>query len=263
MKDQYKTIVIAVTIVVLLVAVSMVLAMQTPKEKRLSPKEEIPFEIIDLVVSSSGGGDPKEENKAEYWDLELYQNNNIYVTVKPRESSVIGKSKIKRLYVDGISVIQAPQKGISEFYRPSENTNVDFEYKEDYKIEDTFEYEVISVTDETTPLAANQIGNDGGIIKISHLNRYITEYITMPEVTQINLTNDATLLKKADITIQDIICEIAFDIHIINEIGEHYKSTIQVKVPQGNILEDGFNVTVDQDITSCRFTKVENENIVE
>ncbi len=117
----------------------------------------MPFELSQIIVVSTGEG--IETDGENIWNLELMQNNDIYIH--------IGKNKdyrktelIKSIEVNNFTVEERPSKGEIILYKPSNSESKIYENKEEYKISD----KLIYTGEEKNNLKELNIANQGGII---------------------------------------------------------------------------------------------------
>ena len=79
------------------------------------------------------------------------------------------------------------------------------------------------------------IGNQGGQIVIRFSNINLGTYISN-EDEQIN--HDGTMLKKIDVKNEELKITVAFDL-VISTKNKSYKTSVEVNLPEGNIIENG------------------------
>ena len=74
------------------------------------------------------------------------------------------------------------------------------------------------------------------------------------EDTQIQ--HDGTLLSKTGITLEQIQCEVAFDITITLKSGISYKGTVTLNLPAGNLIDEGTSSTEITDFSNVVFKRI-------
>ena len=120
-------------------------------------EENMPFEISQLIVVSTAEGiDTEGEN---IWNFNLMQNNDIYLYIsknKNHEKTEI----IKSITLDNFEIDNNPKIGKLVIYRPSSNAEKNFEYLEEYQINDKITY----VGSEESNTKNLEIANQGGVI---------------------------------------------------------------------------------------------------
>ena len=71
-------------------------------------------------------------------------------------------------------------------------------------------------------------------ITLSYINQNIKTDYTLTD-TSIPITYDGSLLKRCNIDLNSIACNISFDIYITNYLDEEFKTTVFIDIP----LNDG------------------------
>ena len=189
----------------------------------------MPFELSSIMVVSNAEGIQKEEKQAT-WDMNLIQNNDIYIEIS-RNKNYKETEIIEEIILDNFKTIINPQRGKTKVFRPSENENLVYEYKTEYIVDNELKY----TGAENTNIKNLEIANQGGMIMFRFANTNIGEYISDEE----EVKHDGTLLSKIDIKNEEIKFKIAFDITIKLKSEKEYKATIELELPAGNVIEEG------------------------
>lgn len=218
-----KNIALFVAVIILITVISIIIKYYVEGEKNM------PFNISRVMVISSANGTQKEKSKTK-WDVELDQNNDIYINIV-KNKNYTTKEIIDKVIIDNIKIEEKPEIGEIKIYRPSEEIQ-NFKNTEEYKIENSLEYQGGEEADITNLKIANQ----GGLIAIRCSNPKIGQYKS-DEDTQISY--DGTLLGKAGITSQQIKFKIGFDISIELKSGRKYKANVELEMPKGELEKEG------------------------
>ena len=113
----------------------------------------------------------------------------------------------------------------------------------------TIEYKGAMKTD----LKKLEISNQGGLIMFRVANDKVAEYISNEDEI-----NHNELLKKANITVEDLKSKLSMDITIKIESGKEYKANIELDLPIEGVIENG---TSSQEITDTKniiFKRIKN-----
>lgn len=194
----------------------------------------IPFTISKIAIISSGDGIEKQVPDTK-WAFDIYQSNDIFLYIDKNEN--YGKTEvIKSIKIDNIQ-INAIKKDNIKIYRPEEQEeNVIFKNKSE-NILQNLEY----LGDMESNLKQMKISNQGGIIAFRASHDNIKEFTSNEEEI-----NHEELLKKAQISKEDLNANITFDLILQLEAGKEYKTTINLDLPVEDVIEKG---TTSKEIT--------------
>lgn len=169
----------------------------------------------------------ESENK---WDLELVQNNDIYIDII-KNKNYKQEEIIDKIVIDNFQIESNPKKGEIAIYRPN-SESINFENSEEYKIENQLEY----IGDENSDLANLKIANQGGLILLRYVNENLGNYTSNEDE---EIKHDGTLLGKIGITNEEIKFTISFDIAIELKSEKKYKANVKIEIPTGNLIQEG------------------------
>ncbi len=175
------------------------------------------------------GGIQKEQTENR-WDLDVVQNNDIYIDII-KNKNYKQEEIIDKIVIDNFKIEQAPEKGQISIYRPSDE-NVNFENTESYKVTDKIEF----IGDENSDLAEKKIANQGGLLLLRYVNENLGNYVSNDDT---EITHDGTILSKIGITNEQIKFVVSFDIGVELKSEKKYKANIRVEMPSGNLLQEG------------------------
>lgn len=103
-----KSIIIFIIAVIAIIVGSVILKYQVEGEI------DIPFQVSKVMVISNAYGIQKEETKNK-WDLELVQNNDIYIDIL-KNKNYTEKEIINKVILDNFEISKKPRKGTVNIY---------------------------------------------------------------------------------------------------------------------------------------------------
>ena len=112
-------------------------------------EENMPFELSEVVTVSTAEGIDAEGTAT--WNFNLVQNNDIYLHI----------SKNKNFKIENV------KRGNIVIYRPSKNENKNYEYLEEYIINDS----IVFLGSENTNIKELLVSNQGDVINIRICNK--------------------------------------------------------------------------------------------
>lgn len=221
---------IKISILVGIVIIIMAVIATIMLKYNVEGETNMPFKLSRIIVISNAQGVQKE-NAENKWDLDLIQNNDIYLDIT-KNKNYKKTEIIKKIVIDNIKVDNNPVKGTVEFYKPNDKENGIYVSDEEYIIKDKLEY----IADEQTNVKEIKISNQGGLILFRSINKELGTY-TSNEGDEIK--HDGTLLSKIGLINDEIKYSISFDISIVLESEKEYKANIKLELPTGNIIQEG------------------------
>lgn len=223
-KSFHMGMLLLIVIIVLLVLGFVTLRYQVEGETNM------PFIISKIsIISSSEGIDKDEKVEGNKWNFDINQNNDIYIYVE-KNGEYKKQEAIDEIDIENIIVSKQNEKGILKIYKPDvTNPNVIFSNKEEDEIQN-----ITYVADENADMKNLKITNQEGIVAFRIANNKIAEYVANDE--EIN-HND--LLKKTNITLEELKINLQFDFIISLNSGKKYKSTINLELPLEGVIEKG------------------------
>ena len=207
----------------------------------------MPFELSKItVISSSEGKDKVVE--ASKWAFDINQNNDIYLYIEKNDNS--NKQEIiKEIEINNINVEKNTEKGEIKIYKPTtaEEATI-FSNKEENEIQS-----IIYTGDLQSDLKQQKVSNQGGIISFRYGLNNVSEYLSQEEEI-----NHSELLKKSNVTEEDLKAKLIFDIIIRLESGKEYKASISLDVPVEGIVEKGTTSIEKTDLSDVVFKRIKN-----
>ena len=207
----------------------------------------MPFVLNKIAIISSVEGTDKEAG-SNRWAFDISQNNDINLYIE-KNKNYDKQEAIKSILIDNIEIQRNSEKGKINFYRPNTTeSGVYFKNVEENLVQ-TIEYKGAMKTD----LKKLEISNQGGLIMFRVANDKVAEYISNEDEI-----NHNELLKKANITVEDLKSKLSMDITIKIESGKEYKANIELDLPIEGVIENG---TSSQEITDTKniiFKRIKN-----
>ena len=200
---------------------------------------QVAFKINKIIAVSTASGTQEQESD-NIWDLNLNQDNDIYIYLEQNKqySKEDTASKVK---VCNFHINKQPEIGTVQVYH---------DLNEDKNSKTELEYNIAPLNSN---IGINNISNKGGIIKFKIINSDLGKYTSNDEIA---IRHDGTILNRSEVKFEEIKFEIYFDLIIENQSGKKYKTTIRLNLPNGNILENGVETEEIKDLENIKFQRV-------
>lgn len=217
--------------------------------------EETVFSLNKIIIFSSATVNPKElKNGVWNMDVSQYSDISIYLNNITNDSSQ--KNIVKELYIDNISISDT-EYGSPYLYKKSLYDFGKCSFKEENILSDRLDFSVISegkeinynnseiLTDLSTPIC---IGFYNKNIKSDFLN------------ANSEIEYNGKILKRANIPIASMSCNLSFCINIINELDEHYVCNVNIDIPfedeNYSIYNDGYITQEINNLDNYKFLRI-------
>ena len=103
-------------------------------------ENNMPFELSKImVVSSAEGIEEIEENNENKWNLNIFQNNDIYLEIS-KNKNYKETEIIDEIIIDNFNIIKNPRKGKISIYKPTSKEGLLYENIEENEIKDKITY---------------------------------------------------------------------------------------------------------------------------
>jgi len=228
-----------IIIAILTVAAVLILRYQFVGETNL------PFELSKITIVSSTGGKNIEDGTNK-WNINIEQNNDIYVYIK-KNNNFSKTQIIENVTIDNF-LVEKNNEFTTKIYMPSSSSVDMFNNSEE-----TISNKITYVGDIQSDLKKLKISNQGGIVAFRVTNENIGNYISN-DLQEINYNE---LLKLCNVSEENIKARVTFDLNIKLTDGKEYKSTITVNVPAQNIVEQGTTSIEITNLDEFIFKRVE------
>ncbi len=220
-----KNIIILVSAIIAIFVVSVILKYHVEGE------DNLPFQVSKIMVISNAYGMQKE-NTEYHWDLDVIQNNDIYIDIVKNKNSE-AQEIIDKIIFSDFEIESAPKKGKIVKYNPQSVDNGVYRNEEQYEISQKLEY---IGSEEKSDIKNLQVSNQGGLVFLRIINQNLGNY-SASETEEIR--HDGTLLEKIGITDDEIFFSISFDLSIELKSEKKYKARVTLEMPRGNLTKEG------------------------
>lgn len=207
----------------------------------------MPFNISKITIISTSEG--IDRNSAENkWEFDINQNNDIYLYIE-KNDRYNKEEALKSITIDNIVIEKDNAKGENNIYKPEgETENLIFNSTTENKVE-KIEY----TGDITSNFSQMKIANQGGIVAFRYGNDKLAEYISNDD--EISHSN---LLKNVGVTNEELKSKITFDVTINIQSGKEYKSSVELELPAGDVVEQGTTSIEITDLKELVFKRIKN-----
>lgn len=217
-------IVIFITILIATIIVLLIMKYQVEGENNM------PFELSKImVISTAEGVDISNEESETKWNLNLIQNNDIYLEIA-KNKNYKDTEIIDEIIVDNFNIEEAPKKGVLKIYKPS-TEEATYKNSEENEIHESLIYK----GKEKSSVKDLEIANQGGLILFRYSIEGLEEYHSDEEEMQ----HDGTILSKINLNNDELKCKVSFDLSIKLKTEIIYTGNIVLELPAGNIIEEG------------------------
>lgn len=190
-------------------------------------EENMAFNISKISVISSINGQDIEDKK-NLWNKSVGQDNDIYIYIEKNQN--YNKTEtIEKIVLNNFKINSNPKKGELSIYKPSSNEKELFENLDEYKAE-----EIVFTGEQLTKIQELKISNQGGIVAFRLANKNLGNYVSNDKEIDYN-----NLLKKINITEEQIKTTISFDASIVLAEDKKFKTTIDLELPVEGVIENG------------------------
>ena len=202
--------------------------------------EEAVFKIDNITMFSNCDAKHKTSSASNFTIENLYQYTDIAIFLSNVSDELTMENTLKKVSIANIKFNTSPSLGTPKLYFKNLNQFAKSELNENNVINDSLEFTISSEDQENldTPILYNNLANP---ITLSYINSNIRTDYTITD-TSTPITYDSSLLKRCNISLNDISCSLSFDIYITNNLDEEFKSSIFLDIPlesEGKSIYDG------------------------
>ncbi len=142
------------------------------------------------------------------------------------------ENTLKEVSIQNIQFNTKPNLGEPNLYFKSINQFSKSELKDENKIQDYLDFSISSEdsTSLDTPTLYNNLANP---ITLTYINSNIKTDYTITD-TSVPITYDGSLLKRCNVSLQNIQARVSFDIYITNNLDQKFKSSVYLDIPLEN-----------------------------
>ena len=211
---------------------------------------------LDKIVLFSSATVKTNDIKNSVWDLDISEYSDICIYLKNIPNYNILKNSVKELYIDNINISET-EIGTQYLYTKTIQDFGKCSFDENKVISDRIDFNIID-SDSAANYSNNEIlDNLSNPIVLGYYNKNLkTNYLNSN--TQINY--NGKILKDAKIPKTSIECNVSFDMHIINELGEEYICNINFYIPieneKSSIYTDGYITAELNNLDDYKFLRL-------
>lgn len=232
-----------VTVIILfIIFVALVISLKYTVEG----EKDLPFDLFKISVISSTEGQNVQDEEHK-WNLSVSQNNDIYLYIK-KNDNYKDTEVIKSIEVENIKATRTGEKGIEKIYKPDGSLQNSFFSATSENEVDKVEY----IGDLSSDIKNLKISNQGGLVVFRYALNELGNYISDDDVE----INHNDLLKKIDIKNEDIQLKLSFDLIINLDSDKSYKSTVELDLPVGNVIDEGVQSMEYTDLSNIVFKRL-------
>lgn len=227
--DEYrKKEIIKAFVAIIIIIIALFIAFTVVYKYQVEGDLKIPFKLSKVTVVSTVEG-IENENSNEKWNLDIFQNNDIYFSVEKNDDSN-EEDIIQSISIENIKIIKNPEIGKIITFMPNSSDGRLFNNKEDTIVNDKLTYKGSNKSDSKTL----EIANQGGTAVIRIANSELGKYISNEE----EIRHDANLLSKINVNEEQIGFSVMFDF-VIHLTDESYVTKISLDLPCEKLTEQG------------------------
>ena len=189
---------------------------------------------IDKIMLFSSANATNNETTRDLWNLNIYQYTDIAIFLdNNEENGLTEQNTIKKLYLDNISFGNLPDRGTPSLYYKDIKTFGTSSLLEYNKINEYLNFNIINY-DETLDTSKPNFYTTCQMPITAQFVNNVKENAIIPNMGT-PLKFDGSLLSRANIALNSILCNLSFNINIVNNLDEKFVSNVSFSVP----LEDG------------------------
>ena len=202
------------------------------------------FEVNKIVLFSNCDAKNKTSSITNFTIENLYQYTDIAIFINNHSlEEKTSENTFKKVSINNIKFNQMPELGEPKLYFKGLNQFATSSLPEENEITEFLDFNITSENEANldTPTLYNNLANP---ITLSYVNQNIKTDYTLTD-TSIPITYDGSLLKRCNIDLNSINCNLSFDVYITNYLDEEFKTTVFIDIP----LNDGEKTIYDGNLT--------------
>lgn len=183
-------------------------------------------------------------SSANHFTIEnLYQYTDIALFIESTTAEKTLENTLKEVSIQNIQFNTKPNLGEPNLYFKSIHQFSKSELIDENKIQDHLDFSISSEDSANldTPTLYNNLANP---ITLTYINSNIKTDYTITD-TSVPITYDGSLLKRCNVSLENIQARISFDIYITNNLDQKFKSSVYLDIP----LENGETSILNGSIT--------------
>ena len=202
------------------------------------------FTIDKITLFSNVNAKNKNASSSNFTIENLYQYTDIALFIKSPQDIKSEENTLKKVWIDNLNFNNYPELGQANLYYKNINNFAKNEFIENNLLDKSLDFEIVSSSeaDLNNPILYNNLANP---ITLSYINSNIKTDYTITD-TSIPITYDGSLLKRCNVSLDLIKSNFSFDIHIVNNLDQEFKCTMNIDIPleesgktiyEGNVLK--------------------------
>lgn len=222
----------------------------------LGKNDKTVFEINKIVFFSSCDAKNKTSSSSNFTIENLYQYTDIAIFINNKsEEEKTSENTFKKVYINNVKFNKLPKLGEPKLYFKSLNQFATSNLPEGNEILDTLDFTITSENEANldNPVLYNNLANP---ITLSYVNQNVKTDYTLTD-TSVPITYDGSLLKRCNIDLDSISCNLSFDIYITNYLDEEFKTTVFIDIPlndlEKSIYDGNLKITTDSNFVFYRY----------
>ena len=172
-------------------------------------------------------------SSANHFTIEnLYQYTVIALFIESTATEKSLENTLKEVSIQNIQFNTKPNLGEPNLYFKSIHQFSKSELIDENKIQDHLDFSISSEDSANldTPTLYNNLANP---ITLTYINSNIKTDYTITD-TSVPITYDGSLLKRCNVSLENIQARVSFDIYITNNLDQKFKSSVYLDIPLEN-----------------------------
>lgn len=217
-----KSLFLAFILIAITIVISMVIRYDVEGEKAM------PYSVEKIQITSHVDAKDNEGQTENIWDVNLKEDNNIYIYIKKNDEET--KETIKEVKLSNFKITQKSKVGNVKIYRPTGDLGTDL-----YKLseQDYLKSEITYTGANVDTLKNLDIRNEGGMIgfrvSLENLGNFTSNE---------GITYNGNLLSQIGLTNDDIKFNFSFDLTITLDNDVSFIGTYKLSLPSGDIINE-------------------------
>lgn len=221
-----------------------------------SKNDKTVFSINKIILFSNCDAKNKTGSSTNFTIQNLYQYTDLalFINHSSSEEKTL-ENTFKKVTINNIKFNTSPELGEPKLYFKGLNQFAKSDIIAENEIKNSLDFTITSENEANldTPTLYNNLANP---ITLSYVNQNIKSDYTITD-TSTPITYDGSLLKRCNIALNSIACNLSFDIYIINNLDEEFKTTVFINIPletQDRTIYDGnINITQNNNFVFYRY----------
>lgn len=192
------------------------------------------FTLEQAMFFSSAYSNSKVGTNSSFQLENLYQYTDIALFIKPSTDEIQNplETTLKQASITDISISSPPEVGTPKLYYKSMEQFAKPQFLDKNELGSSLTFNITSdnKADLSTPTLYNNCANP---ITFTYINYNIKKDYTVDDAKS-KLTYDGSLLKKCNVILSSLSCNISFTIHLVNHLDQEFECPINITIPLEN-----------------------------